>query len=280
MTVPLTYLASLQQQPLVILGAGYTGLRVYQQAIEIGWNVFATSRRPQIQLGNIPSEHRLRFDLTQEETWTTIPNPAHLLWCFPVLHLDLVKNFLSARTRQTCRLLIMGSTSAYISDGHPVTEDTPLKKQIPRVRAEENLRTTFGAMIIRFAGIYGPGRNVLDWIRKGKIKNTKKLANLLHVEDAAAICLQALARAADGTTYLASDGHPRTWDEICSMASSKWQVAIPALTPPQKPGKQVSIHKLRTELNYTFRFPDLYQALDQIEAAPGVRREDKRTGVK
>lgn len=249
----------------MILGAGYTGLQVYQQAMERGWRVLATSRRPHIHLGTIPSEHRLRFDLTQAETWTHIPDPAHLIWCFPATPLALVQKFLSVRTRQTGRLLLMGSTSAYIPDGHPITEDTPLKTHFPRVQTEEYLRTTYGAMIIRLAGLYGPGRHVCDWIRKGKIQNTKKWVNLLHVEDAAAICLQALVQASDGSTYLASDGCPRTWDEICSVASSKWRVPIPALTSPQNTGKQVSIHKLRTELQYTFRFPDLFQALDHIE---------------
>jgi nucleoside-diphosphate-sugar epimerase len=109
--------------------------------------------------------------------------------------------------------------------------------------------------------------------KKGKILNTPKWVNLLHVEDAAAICLQALEQAPDGSTYLASDGHPRTWDEICSMASSKWGIRIPPPTSPQHTGKHISIHKLRTELNYAFRFPDLYQALDQIEATAGVKRE-------
>ena len=251
----------------MILGAGYTGVRVYQQAMERGWRVLATSRRPHIHLGSIPSEHRLHFDLTQAETWTQIPNPAHLIWCFPAIPLDLVKLFLSARSTQTGRLLVMGSTSAYTPDGHPITEDTPLKTHLPRVQAEEYLRATFGAVVIRLAGLYGPGRHVYDWIRKGKIQNTKKWVNLLHVEDAAAICLQALAKASDGSTYLASDGCPRTWDEICSVASSKWQVPIPAFTCPQNTGKQVSIHKLRSELQYIFRFPDLYAALGQIEKA-------------
>lgn len=262
--------ASHQQHPLVILGAGYTGRQVYRQAIEGGWQVFVTSRSPHLHLCDIPPEHRLQFDLAQAETWSTIPDPANLLWCFPAVPLDLVQEFLAARARPTGRLLVMGSTSAYIPDGHPITEDTPLKSSLPRVQAEEYLRTTYGAVIIRLAGLYGPGRHVLDWIRKGKIQNTQKWVNLLHVEDAAAICLQALEQASDGSTYLASDGHPRTWAEICSVASSKWQVPIPPLTLPKNPGKQVSIHKLRTELQYAFRFPDLYQALDQIEATASL----------
>ena len=251
----------------MILGTGYTGTRIYQQAMEQSSHVFATSRDSLTHLSTIPPNHRLQFDLTQSATWVNIPDPAHLIWCFPAVPIDLVKKFLLARSNSTGRLLVMGSTSAYIPDGHPITEDTSLKLHIPRVQTEEYLRGTYGGVVIRLAGLYGPGRHVYDWIRKGKIQNTKKWVNLLHVEDAAAICLQALAQASDGSTYLASDGCPRTWDEICSVASSKWQVPIPTLTSPQNTGKQVSIHKLRSELQYTFRFPDLYAALGQIEEA-------------
>ena len=254
-----------QSHPLVILGAGYTGLRVYQHAIKKGWQVFATSRTPQAQVRDISPEHRLQFDLAQTSTWATIPDPAHLLWCFPAVPFDLVKEFLI--TRQTSRLLVMGSTSAYLAEGHPITEDSLLKTHLPRVQTEEYLRTTFGAVLIRLAGLYGPRRHVFDWIRKGKIQNTQKWVNLLHVEDAAAICLQALEHAPDGSTYLASDGTPRTWAEICTVASSKWHIPIPAHTTSPNPGKQVLIHKLRNELQYTVRFPDLYQALEEIETA-------------
>jgi len=249
----------------VILGAGYTGLRIYQQAIELGWRVYATSRNPRIHLSPIPTEHRIQFDLTRAETWTNIPDPAHLIWCFPGVPFDLVKKFLITRSPQHGRLLIMGSTSAYQPEEHPVTERTALKLHLPRVQTEEYLRTHYGAVVIRLAGLYGPGRHVCDWIRKGKIQNTQKWVNLLHVEDAAAICLLALTTAPDGNTYLASDGHPRTWNEICSMASSIWQIPVPDPTSSHHPGKHVSIHKLGTDLQYTFRFPDLYQALDRIE---------------
>ncbi len=249
----------------MIIGAGYTGQQVYQQAIATGWRTFATSRHPHLHLKTVPSAHRLHFDLAQPHTWTNIPNPAHLIWCFPAVPLNLVTSFLQKRAPQSCRLLVMGSTSAYLSNGHPINEDTPLKLHLSRVQAEEALRETYGAVIIRLAGLYGPNRHVFDWIRKGKIHNTKKWGNLIHVEDAAAICLLALTEAIAGSTYIASDGHPRTWNEICSRAASQWGIAIPPFTQPTNPGKRVSIHKVCTELGYVFRFPDLYQALDNIE---------------
>lgn len=249
----------------MILGTGYTGRRVYHQAREAGWKVFATSRMPDVHLSDISAEYRILFDIAQPETWGSIPIPAHIIWCFPASPLHLVQAFLSARPIESGRIIVMGSTSAYGTNCGAVTEQTPLDVHLPRVQGEEYLRTRLGAVIIRLAGLYGPGRNVLDWIRKGRISNTTKWVNLLHVEDAAGICLRALERAPDGNTYLASDGIPRTWVEIFSIASSKWNIPLPPPAPQQETGKHVSIHKLLTDLNYTLRFPDLYQALSEIE---------------
>lgn len=255
----------LQRHPLVILGTGYIGRRLYHQARQAGWKTLATSRIPELHLTEILPEHRILFDLSQPKTWPSIPIPAHIIWCFPATPSNLVQAFFSARPVKSGRIIVMGSTSAYGSHDGPVTEQTPLNSHLSRVQGEEYLRTNLGAVIIRLAGLYGPGRNVLDWMRSGKIRNSPKWVNLLHVEDAAAICLRALEGALDGSTYLASDGIPRTWAEIFSIASSTWGIPVPPRTPNQVTGKKVSIHKLLTDLNYTFRFPNLYQALDQIE---------------
>lgn len=176
-----------------------------------------------------------------------------------------VQAFFAGRPMPSGRMIVMGSTSAYGTNCGTVTEQSPLNTHLPRVQGEEYLRTRLGAVIIRLAGLYGPGRNVLDWIRKGRIRNTPKWVNLLHVEDAAGICLRALELACDGETFLASDGQPRTWAEICSVASSTWNLPVLPPTLPRETGKQISIHKLLIDLTYTLRFPDLYQALDQIE---------------
>lgn len=249
----------------MILGTGYTGRRIFQQARDAGWKIFATSRLPDVQLSDIPAERRLLFDLARPDTWPAIPAPAHLMWCFPAAPLHLVQAFFRHRPALSGRIVVMGSTSAYEAAGGIVTEQSPLKEHLPRVQGEEFLRKEFGAVIVRLAGLYGPKRNVLDWMRKGKIRNTLKWVNLLHVEDAAGICLRALECAPEGSTYLASDGRPRTWADIFSTASTKWKVPVPPPAPFQEYGNHISIHHLLTDLNYSFRFPDLYQALEQLE---------------
>ena len=173
---------------------------------------------------------------------------------------------MASRPHPPVRMIVLGSTSAYPSEGKAVTENQMPNVGLLRVQGEEYLREAAGAIVIRLAGLYGPGRNVLDWIRKGKIRNSARLVNLLHVEDAAGICLKALTDAPEGTTYLASDGRPRPWSEICTYAERKWQIPIPPVSRPADPGKQIDNRKLLTELGYTFDFPDLYQALDRLES--------------
>ncbi len=166
-------------------------------------------------------------------------------------------------------MVVLGSTSAYVTTPQPVTEQNQLHSHLPRVQGEEFLRRTLGAIIIRLAGLYGPERHVLNWIRRGKIPNTPSWVNLLHVEDAAAICLQALERAPEGESYIASDGTSRLWSAICQVAHQRWNLTLPLLSPPHKEGKQVSNHKLLSDLHYTIRHPDLFQSLADIELSGG-----------
>lgn len=251
--------------PLVVLGGGYVGTRLFHRARAQGHTVLCTSRHPSRHLLDIPPEHRLTFDLTRPNTWNTLPDSLMIIWCFPACPIQLVRQFLASRPQQPHRLVVLGSTSAYPSNGTTITEQHEPNTQLDRVQGEEYLRTAAGAVILRLAGIYGPGRHVLDWIRKGKIRNTPRLVNLVHVDDVVDICLKALTVAPHGSTYVVSDGTARPWSDICSYAARRWHIPIPPLTQSRNPGKHIDNHKLLGELGHTFHFPDLYQALNQLE---------------
>ena len=259
-------LADPRSHPLVILGAGYTGQFLYPLARAQGWATLATSRDPATRLGPIRSSHRIEFDLHRRETWCNIPDPAHLIWCFPAIPQDTLTHFLESRPEASGRLILLGSTSAYGPDPETVVDEgTPPRLTLPRVKSEEFLRSQYGAIILRLAGLYGPGRHVLDWMRKGKVKNTNRYVNLIHIRDVAGVCLTGLEKAKKGEVYIVSDGIPRRWSDIFRIASKRWGVNLPPPSKAKDSGKQLSNHKIRVELKYRFCFPDLYQALDDIE---------------
>ncbi len=254
---------------LVILGTGYTGRVLFRQARASGRIVFAASRAPDSTLMDLPPEQRLRFDLDHAETWEALPAQADAVWTFPAVPPDTVRAFGEKVAHRLRRLVVLGATSAYDGSpqavrGEPVDETVLVDRTIARVQGEEFLRERYGAIVLRAAGIYGPGRNPLDWIRQGRVGYSHRFVNLIHVEDLAAIILRTLEDGTPGDTYNVSDGTPRRWSEIMDAAAARWGTAKPLPADPT-PGKRISNRKLLAEFGYTLRYPDLFAALEELE---------------
>ena len=271
--------------PLIVLGSGYTGLVLHRMLTSQGRTVYATSRNPLNNLAGIPSEQCMQFDLELPSTWPNIPVNADLIWCFPATPLEQVQAFARTLGAPPRRIVVLGSTSAYDapsqSNEYPppwIDETARIDMSKPRVQGEEFLRTNCGAIILRVAGIYGPGRNPIDWIRTGRVSPSRKYVNLIHVEDLAAICLAAIEKGTPGEAYNVSDGQPHTWNEICATAQQRWGMTAVAVKEMPSSGKRISNAKLRTGLGYVLRHPDLYEALALIESAGGVEAQDGQNG--
>lgn len=253
--------------PLVILGAGYIGRFLYQAAQRHGRVAFATSRTPDAHLPFVPPDRRVLYDLLRPETWRHVPTRADVVWCFPALPEDEATRFAQRVSDRGNRLVVLGSTAAFPSGRSDVIDErTPIDHSIPRVAAEERLRTTFGAVILRLAGIYGPGRHVFDWIRRGSVRHSQKFVNLVHAEDVAELCLLALQRALTGSAYIVSDGHPRRWSAICRFAAERFQIPLPPTPTTAAVGKRLSSRKILSDFNYRLRHPDLFTALSTLES--------------
>lgn len=271
--------------PLIVLGSGYTGRVLLRMGASQGRIVHPTSRNPLNNLAEIPSDQRLLFDLEQPSTWLNIPAGADLIWCFPATPLAQVQAFARTLDAPPRRIVVLGSSSAYEAPDHSaeypppwIDESAPIDLTKPRVQGEEFLRTNCGAIILRVAGIYGPGRNPIDWIRTSRVTPSRKYVNLIHVEDLASICLTALEHGKPGEAYNVSDGTPYLWSEICATAQQRWGVAPTAAKEDRSSGKRINNTKLRTELGYTLRHPDLYDALAMIESGKGVETQDGQNG--
>lgn len=259
---------------LTILGSGYTAKFLLPLAQHRYSQVFATSRDPGRHLNHLNSDQRIRFDLAQPETWQAIPTTTDILWCFPAVPIELVRQFADTASLHTRRLVVLGSTSAYDVDAsaeYPpswVDETAPIDLKKPRVQGEELLRTTYNAIILRVSGIYGPGRNPVEWIRTGRVTRSRKYVNLIHVVDLASSCLAALTHADSGGVYNISDGDPRTWMDICQMVEQRWAIRSSDSQEAHATGKRV-LNKRMCELlklsGTGLRYGDLFEALELIQ---------------
>lgn len=260
---------------LVVLGSGYTAKFLLPLAQHSYSHVFATSRDPDRHLTHVSLDQRIQFDLERPETWQAIPASADVLWSFPAVPIELVQRFADVASLRTRRLVVLGSTSAY-DDCTPVEypppwvdETVPVDLTKPRVQGEELLRNSYSAILLRVAGIYGPGRNPVEWIRTGRVTNSHKYVNLIHVEDLALSCLAALKHADPGEIYNISDGNPRTWMEICKMVEQRWDIRSPDSQDAGSPGKRVSNKRMCELLELHgagLHHRNLFEALELIQS--------------
>jgi hypothetical protein len=264
---------TLKRDTVVILGAGYLA-RFMPSLTNFYRNVLQTSRDPDHHLIRLPQKLRLRFDLADANTWSQIPCDADLLWCFPACPLATVQRFASRINAGSRRFVVLGSTSAYdVGARHDypppwIDESAPVDLEKPRVQGEEFLRTECGGIVLRVAGIYGPGRNPYDWIKSGRVALSEKYVNLIHVEDLAATCVAALACGVSGAVYNVSDGIPRTWREIGRRLAGNEVVGSREEKPTS--GKRLDTAKLQALLNeagISMHHSDLFRALAGLPQA-------------
>jgi nucleoside-diphosphate-sugar epimerase len=195
------------------------------------------------------------------------------------------------------KFIYTSSTSVYgQNDGSVATEESPVEPDaktakilveaekvlieaaggsgtgVPPVRTGKHGRdsraTIFPAVILRLAGIYGPGRG--HWFRqflRGEARiegDGSRWLNMIQRDDAIGCIIAALERGKPGEIYNAVDDEP-----VTQLNFFKWLAAeLKRPLPPEisadeeirrKRGvtnKRVSNAKLRAELKYEFKFPD------------------------
>lgn len=238
----MTTMISRETTPLTILGAGYVGqalLRRYPAAV-------ATRRQATAVLPV--------FDLRDPATWDTVPL-AHraIIWTFPAEPVARVQSFYETHLKDAASLIVLGSTSAYlVNEAAPsplasVTEQTPLDLTQTRVQGEEWLRRQ-GATVLQLAGIFGPGRDPADWLRKGLIKDGAKLVNLIHVDDVIAVIVHLLAHPMPGERINVANGEPLAWRELAARLRQAGHLPVDFVLPETRPdehGKRIDNGHLR-----------------------------------
>jgi len=97
-----------------------------------------------------------------------------------------------------------------------VDEPASVDRSIARVESEEWLRERCGAIVSCVAGIDGPGRNPVGWIRQGRIGHCHRFI-----------------------PHHASDGVPRRWSGIMAVAAARWGAATPLPDTPLRASESV-----------------------------------------
>jgi hypothetical protein len=187
----------------------------------------------------------------------------------------------------------LSTTAVYGNqDGNWVDEETPpaptSRRGSLRLKAEQQWETLYREgvplHIFRLAGIYGPGRSVIDAVRAGTARRIEKpghVFNRIHIEDIVQALIASMNRPNPGAIYNLSDDEPAPSNEVITFACNMLGLQPPPLVPFDqcdlapivrsfyKDNKRVRNARMRDELGVELLYPDFrsgMQACFALEA--------------
>lgn len=222
---------------LLIVGAGYTGLRLAERAVAQGWAVTATTRSADRSVA-LESAGIRAVQWNADDGLAGLPLDAEcdVVYSVPPAG-ESDAALVASLAGSSRRFVYLSSASVYGDhDGAVIDEDTARNPTstsgAARLAVEDALIAGgFDALIIRIVGIYGPGRTLDRYLAGGRYKLVDggvKLTNRVHVDDLVEVIIAALERAPRGPrAYLAADGHPVQVRDLVAWLIEHRGIALP-----------------------------------------------------
>lgn len=284
----------------LIFGCGYLGTRVATLWQNCGEAVCIVTRSAdRAEEFEQHGFETLVADVTQPATLAKLPSVDTVLFAVGFdrtvgntigeVYAEGVKNVLAALPSSVEQFIYISTTGVYgPADGDWVDESTPTNPQRDggkaSLAAEQHLQShPLGqeALILRLAGIYGPGRiPYLNKLRAGEpiAAPSEGWLNLIHVDDAASIVLATEPQASPlqrtgPKVFCISDGHPIIRGDYYREVARLINAPPPQFTTPDpaspaaaraRSDKRIANAKLLKEINYRFAFPSYREGLAAI----------------
>lgn len=254
---------------ILIVGPGYVGGRLAQN-LSSEHEVWTLNRSG----FQSPLVHNLVHDLKEpleeklsgfDEVVIALAPKSPDLDVYRNTYVEGTKKVLQALDSPPNRLIFCSSTSVYPhSDGQVVDEFSPICP-ISKTRggimaeAESLIKEQENGIIVRFGGIYGPGRtSFISRILSSKVvkSSTPRYTNRIHVDD----CVGVLEHLRDprirAGVYNGVDSYPCDKNEVIDWVwmQSGQPVPMGQVSDPQSAQKKVSNAKL-LETGFSFKYP-------------------------
>ena len=274
---------------VLIIGCGYVGMALGAELVKQGHEVFGLRRslgaEAEFKAAGIKP---LRGDITKAGQLAQLPGGYDwVVNCvsasgggaqeYREVYLQGMRNLIEwLGAGPLKKFVYTSSTSVYgQNDGSVVKESSPTEPAVETARIlvetekvllEAARGKKFPGVIVRLAGIYGPGRGY--WFKQylkneARIEgNGGRILNMIHRDDAAGAILAALKSGRPGEVYNAVDDEPVSQLGFFQWLSGPLGKELPPSAPEdaetaRKRGvtnKKVSNRRLRMELGYQFKY--------------------------
>ena len=270
---------------LLCFGYGYSAKALAHRLAARDWKVTGTARAPEEKQSGGPPLIAFSRDTGAEALRVALEKATHLLVSIPPDAAgDPVVDLLGQAIAKQKSLRWVGylsTTGVYGNhDGAWVNEDSALQPASPRSQRRVAAETAWLGLhrdadcpvhIFRLAGIYGPGRNALETVRRGTAKRIDRPGQVfgrIHVEDIARVLEASIAAPRPGRVYNVSDDLPAAPADVITHACTLLGVPPPPLQNFEEAelspmaqsfyldNKRVDNRRLHDELGVTLAYPD------------------------
>lgn len=280
---------------VLVIGAGDLGTEAGLRFRAAGHHVTAWRRRPEV-LPTSFATHRV--DLSDDATALPAIDPDTDIVVFTPAapersevayrrtYLEAARRVLDALARDGVsprRFLLVSSTAVYgDAAGGWVDEETPVSPRTPTARilaeTEALVRATAATpVILRLAGIYGPGRNhLITQVRSGNARTpgTTAWTNRIHRDDAAAAIVHLCAmEATPAQLYLGVDHEPADLAEVQAFLAESLGVPLPPAgeAAVNRGGDRRLSNARLLSTGFSFAFPTYREGYASVLAGRGAR---------
>lgn len=271
---------------VLIVGAGYLSRFLIPQLIAAGHRVTATTRSEERfgeleSLGATPA----RFDVAESTQSESISAGYHVVIYSaaagrggdraqvfgqgPISVLERVQS-------PTLKRFILTSSIGvfYRTDGEWIDEASAPRTEDQKgelLEGEVNLLTVNAPVtVLRLAGLYGPGRNPVDWMGDERKRDRicrgdpKGFVNWLRIEDAASAVLCTAEADDTAPLYNVVDDVPAVREEFYALACSLGAHPPLTFTGQGNLGKRVRNEKIKRDLGWAPSFPSYREGLRDL----------------
>lgn len=275
------------QPSLIIVGCGDIGGGVARDRLAAGWRVTGLRRHPQrlpegvegraVDLSD-PQSIAALGELSADYLLMTLTPAAYHREGYDIIFDRGLQALLARFARPPKMTLFVSSTGVYDQADHQwVDEDSDTAPSRfsgqALLTAERHIAATgWPYSIVRFSGIYGPGRmQMLNKVRRGECAPSEPVhySNRIHRDDCVGFLLHLLAMAESGDPlvqcYLGSDSAPTPIQEVQAWLAA--ELGVPYRQegqPVARTGSKRCDNRRLRESGYALRYPDFKRGFSAI----------------
>lgn len=285
----------------LILGCGDIGTTLGRELIELGHKVIGVRRQAQRLAGT--GIEGISADLGDAEAVAALPNADIVVYVVsadrfeePAYRaaypdgLQQVLTAMAARKTPPRHVFFVSSTSVYAQrDGETVdeqsaTEPTGFSGVLMREAEQTLIEHELPGTVVRFSGIYGPGRDrLIRQVSEGRIApaTPPMYSNRIHRDDCAGAIAHLIGKVMQGEEiapiYLGSDTEPAPLNEVMTWLARQLKVESTEIiqSPLRRRASKRCDCSLLVESGYRFRYPTYREGYAHVLKEGGFLSTEK-----